>query len=236
MMQIKDPEAPATTQQISYLESLVAQRDNRQVSERYRLMKVMGAVKKGQASTWIDQLLASPKKTGQANTVADWAAKKTIDQQVAEHDAALAVAKQLTELPAFGYYMLDGTLYYWDVTGKDSYPTLRKLVIGESYNYSTGSYVKKGSWKKVYSSYSTSMKVTGTFKPYGPKSTWTEKTTTISVPKVLGEAVLGSAAPLSESEAGKLGKQFGFCIRCGATLTDPVSVANGIGPVCAKYW
>jgi hypothetical protein len=33
-------------------------------------------------------------------------------------------------------------------------------------------------------------------------------------------------------EAGTLGKQFGFCIRCGATLTDPVSVAQGLGPVC----
>jgi hypothetical protein len=37
-------------------------------------------------------------------------------------------------------------------------------------------------------------------------------------------------------QAAVQGKMMGFCIRCGATLTDPVSVANGIGPVCATYW
>jgi hypothetical protein len=48
--------------------------------------------------------------------------------------------------------------------------------------------------------------------------------------------ILAGIAPLTETETGKLGKQFGFCVRCGRLLTDPVSVANGIGPVCAKYW
>lgn len=234
-LMIKDPAAPATDAQINYLESLVSQRDNRQVAERYRLMKTLGAVTKGQASEWIDTMLKAPKKTSQPNTVQDWAKAKAV--QAAATLLAVEPKPQLTELPAFGYYMIDGQLYYWDCTGKDAYPQLRRLAIVEAYNYSTGTYSKKGSWKKVYSSFSTSLKVTGTFKPYGPKSTWAEKTTTVSVPKVLGEVVLGSAAkPLSEEETGKLGKQFGFCVRCGATLTDPVSVANGIGPVCAKYW
>ena len=38
---------------------------------------------------------------------------------------------------------------------------------------------------------------------------------------------------LSLSEAKQLGKDYGFCIVCGRTLTDPESIANGIGPICA---
>lgn len=40
--------------------------------------------------------------------------------------------------------------------------------------------------------------------------------------------------PLSLSEAARLGHQFGVCVCCGRTLTDPQSVERGIGPVCAK--
>lgn len=37
-------------------------------------------------------------------------------------------------------------------------------------------------------------------------------------------------------EAKAFGVQFGICCWCGATLTDPVSVEQGIGPVCVKRW
>lgn len=37
---------------------------------------------------------------------------------------------------------------------------------------------------------------------------------------------------MSLSQAKVLGCEMGICIVCGATLTDPVSVAAGIGPVC----
>jgi hypothetical protein len=41
---------------------------------------------------------------------------------------------------------------------------------------------------------------------------------------------------LSADEAARFGAQFGVCMVCGAALTDPDSVAAGIGPVCkAKY-
>ncbi len=34
-------------------------------------------------------------------------------------------------------------------------------------------------------------------------------------------------------EAKAFGVEYGFCVWCGKFLTDPVSVAQGIGPVCA---
>lgn len=37
---------------------------------------------------------------------------------------------------------------------------------------------------------------------------------------------------LSLDEAAEFGKKFGVCCVCGKTLTDPKSIAAGIGPVC----
>lgn len=41
-------------------------------------------------------------------------------------------------------------------------------------------------------------------------------------------------------QAKAFGRRFGVCIKCGAMLVDPASIAAGIGPVCAKgedgYW
>lgn len=39
---------------------------------------------------------------------------------------------------------------------------------------------------------------------------------------------------LTVTEAARLGHHYGICVVCGATLTDPASVAQGIGPVCIK--
>ena len=225
-MMIKEPTAPASPAQVSYLESLVKDRDLPAICERYQLLSELGALTKGRASEFIDQLLKAPKKAHKATV---------LSQPVVAPVPNLV--PQLSELPAFGYYKLgEDVLYYWDVTGKDAYPQLRKLHIGQSYNYSTGSYVTKGSWKKVYGSYKDA-KVAATWKPYAGKGYYTgEKTGQVSVPKVLAEAVVAGLSPLTQAEAGALGKQFGFCVRCGATLTDPVSVADGIGPVCKTYW
>jgi hypothetical protein len=38
---------------------------------------------------------------------------------------------------------------------------------------------------------------------------------------------------LSMEEAARYGAQFGICCVCAAPLTDPVSVAAGIGPICS---
>jgi len=224
MYQIKEPKAPATIAQINFLEGLIKERECPTVAERYAFAQ--GFLTKGAASTLIGEAKASPKKTVTFT--------KPTDQQVAEHDAALAAAAkvaELTECPEFGYYEIDGTVYYWDVTGKDLYPQLRKLTKVTSY---TG--VVKGSWKKVYASYK-SPKVAATYTPYNGKG-WNpaEVTKTITVPQTLVDAVLAGNKPMSMEQAAVQGKMMGFCIRCGATLTDPVSVANGIGPVCATYW
>jgi hypothetical protein len=39
-----------------------------------------------------------------------------------------------------------------------------------------------------------------------------------------------------EQAAIAYGKQFGSCSCCGRTLSDPVSVERGIGPICADKW
>ena len=38
---------------------------------------------------------------------------------------------------------------------------------------------------------------------------------------------------ISLDHAKSFGREHGFCLICGATLTDPKSVAAGIGPICA---
>lgn len=37
---------------------------------------------------------------------------------------------------------------------------------------------------------------------------------------------------ISVSQAKEFGRDHGFCMVCGRTLTDPFSVQNGIGPIC----
>jgi len=44
----------------------------------------------------------------------------------------------------------------------------------------------------------------------------------------------GTAHKLTLERAKALGHLYGRCIICGKTLTDETSIANGIGPVCAK--
>lgn len=44
---------------------------------------------------------------------------------------------------------------------------------------------------------------------------------------------LAGLEPLTVEVAASLGRQHGVCMICGRTLTDPESVARGIGPICA---
>lgn len=39
---------------------------------------------------------------------------------------------------------------------------------------------------------------------------------------------------LSVEEAKEFGRLYGRCIKCGRTLTDENSIAQGIGPICAE--
>jgi len=45
---------------------------------------------------------------------------------------------------------------------------------------------------------------------------------------------LSAGDRLTLAEAQALGHEFGICCVCGAELSDPVSVARGIGPVCVR--
>ena len=45
------------------------------------------------------------------------------------------------------------------------------------------------------------------------------------------------ARKMTIEEAKEFGKLYGFCVVCGRTLTDEISIANGIGPICgSKGW
>jgi hypothetical protein len=41
---------------------------------------------------------------------------------------------------------------------------------------------------------------------------------------------------MTAEQAKDFGDTYAWCVRCSADLTDPVSVARGYGPVCAKYF
>ena len=47
-------------------------------------------------------------------------------------------------------------------------------------------------------------------------------------------ARLAGLPRMTAAEAAAYGKSHGYCIVCGALLTDPESIERGIGPVCAK--
>lgn len=65
---------------------------------------------------------------------------------------------------------------------------------------------------------------------YVPKGKWMYAGGTYQAKKILA-----GLAPITVAAAAKMGSTVGFCIRCGRTLTDPESVAAGIGPVCVTY-
>jgi hypothetical protein len=227
---IKDPGAPATEKQVSFLNSLIKDRECPSVAERFELAQKLGFLGKGAASSLIDAALKAPKKTAPATgTFLVAQVPETLTPKTPE-PAVVA----LTEAPAFGYYDIDGTLYHWDVTGKDYKPTLRRLFVVVNYDGT-----KKGSWKKTggHTAGQSPQKISMTFTPYAGKG-YNKSAVTAGtwVPGIIVKAVQAGIVPLTQDEAAAKGKAFTFCIRCGATLTDPVSVADGIGPVCKGYW
>lgn len=48
--------------------------------------------------------------------------------------------------------------------------------------------------------------------------------------------VRDTGTKLTLDRAKELGRLYGVCIRCGATLTDENSIEAGIGPICAAKW
>jgi hypothetical protein len=50
------------------------------------------------------------------------------------------------------------------------------------------------------------------------------------------KATLNAVAADPSGEAKAYGKATGECCCCGRELTDPASISNGIGPICASNW
>jgi hypothetical protein len=51
---------------------------------------------------------------------------------------------------------------------------------------------------------------------------------------LLADLNRGTLRPLDTTTAGRIGRRTGRCLVCSKALTDPASVAAGIGPVCAS--
>lgn len=205
---IKDPKAAATLPQISYLKSLMDNRDNDTVINQARYALACNALTKGMASSFIDKLKASPVKA----KAPVYAYNLPASTEKAVETFTPAQPAQLPT-PAFGYYQIPDiykagseALYCFDSfkVGGSSKVKLMKLKHTEVYDYKLGKYVPKGKWAYAGSSYT-------------------------------AKKLLAGAAPITVKQAAEIGKLVGFCIRCGRTLTDPESVANGIGPICASY-
>lgn len=120
-------------------------------------------------------------------------------------------------VPAQGYFLVDDQAFYF-AEKKSPYggKTLKLMKLYKKQVYVPGHTDTDGQW------------VEGT---YMLKGSWKGIGGTYQAKKLLA-----GLDPMTKDEAGALGKKYGFCIRCGAFLTDPVSVANGIGPICAGYW
>jgi len=114
---------------------------------------------------------------------------------------------QFEALP-LGYYTVSGSYYSYGDTGVAVY-----LVSMQKKKYGAPRKIVRRLWRS-----------------YEGKPKWQ----TLSY--VSGLQAIGAQSPVDIATVAKLGLNFGFCCCCLRTLTDPFSVANGIGPVCAKTW
>lgn len=62
----------------------------------------------------------------------------------------------------------------------------------------------------------------------GGKSKWEY------APGAAAKIASAAPAPMTLTEVKAWGHEHGHCIKCGAVLSDPFSVENGLGPVCIK--
>jgi hypothetical protein len=133
---------------------------------------------------------------------------KTIDQQVAEHDAALAVIKKGQDLELGMYQITDVNgiqMIYkikWNKT--NTYKYAEKLVITD------------GKWSK-------------TGKPSGKFMYAGSMMSKLTSENKMTEQ---QAKDFHDATKAKYGVDYGFCCVCGKLLTVKKSIDAGIGPVC----
>jgi|SRR5687768_13629438 len=143
-------------------------------------------------------------------------AMKTIDQQVAEHDAALAVIKKGQDLDCGMYQTVDAdgkvTVYKVKWNKYNTHKLAEKLVITETYgDYDT----ETGTWSK---------------KPKGKFYYAKGMMAVLTSENKMNEA---QAKAFHDATKKKYGQDYGFCCVCGKLLTVKKSIDAGIGPVCA---
>jgi hypothetical protein len=133
---------------------------------------------------------------------------KTIDQQVAEHDAALAVIKKGQDLEPGMYQVTDvnGVQMIYKVKWNKT----------NTYKYAERLVITDGKWSK-------SGKPSGKFMYAGSMMS---KLT--SENKMTEE----QAKAFHDATKAKYGVDYGFCCVCGKLLTVKKSIDAGIGPVC----
>lgn len=211
------PTDPASAKQLSFLETLLAKVPASHIKPKFQYAVASGVLLKVQASAWIDELIPLAKAAPKVAPVAvvpvavPVAAIDAVTTKVSIAGASHTYTAVATAAPAplpvpEEGYYMVGETVYYFATKKMKYSSVKKLMRLHT--------------KTVYTEQGPKLK--GSWRGIGGS--------------YQASKVLAGLTPMSLVEAGLLGKKFGFCIRCGAFLTDPVSVANGIGPVCATYW
>lgn len=56
----------------------------------------------------------------------------------------------------------------------------------------------------------------------------------VYTPGLVGQIRRGGWERLTKDRAAELGRLYGRCVACGATLTDEESIERGMGPICAS--
>jgi hypothetical protein len=133
---------------------------------------------------------------------------QTFADKAADMKAGIAVIEELPT-PEFGYYQAGENLFHFEMM--PAYKGSSKMA-PKLFKLIKGQVYSPKAGKVV------------------PKGKWQFAGGALD-----GKKKLAGATKISVAQAGKLGLSYGFCIRCGRYLSDPVSVANGIGPVCQSY-
>lgn len=242
---VKTPFIPATDKQVSYLKSLCEKRDNADVIDLALLCMESGVLSKKSASAFIDKLITSPYKKKAPAAAAAYkaqfspAVQAALAEKVKVHEntggividnasgladkvltATIADFEQQMPVgfipepekpvvvpePAYGYYKVGNALYCYDEF-KTKYGSKIKVMKLQ----------KKQAWSNKLGK-------------YVPKGSWVYWSS-----KWQAKNLFAGQTVMTVNEAKAQGLALGFCIRCGRTLTDPYSVANGIGPKCITY-
>lgn len=219
---IADPNTPVSPAQREYLVNLFDSYKSYAGQEHALRAKFDFQVaaliqSKGQASAWIDQV----KQDRNAAKTSSFENLYSPSNHAAVTFTALTPKLQqgsltttVTPLPAYGYYNVDGTVYEWakgNPAAKQiskKYDRLRKLHVSKSYTMKD----EDGEPKVL-------------------KISWVKYGGLSAAKKYLTGCV-----SMTAKEVGALGKKYGFCVRCSKALSDPISLKNGLGATCLKYW